>query len=328
MKLLTLSLVALAVLGCDKHTHGAGSHTHGANEKSAASGPATKKSTATAADHGSETALGALVIGGVSLEIAQLGKLAAEQDGAIAAKVTKSPQGTDWRKLKLYMWVESATGERLTAPSKAVVEQGRLHLHASLPKGAAAASRLVFRLRGDNQDVRQALQLPGAATKVTGEAGAADKPVKPTHRHAKTPHDGMVAPLEGGKGAAAGWLELKLHDDKGDLELWLAKDKAMTQPLDLPLSAQPAVKFVDHKGRVVQLAVRDKSENKDEDGKPNVRGAGTNYFIFPGASGADASWLMGKTFQSIVVVSVPTPTGEARAELLLRPHTHAPGEEH
>ena len=31
-----------------------------------------------------------------------------------------------------------------------------------------------------------------------------------------------------------GLLELKLHDDAGDLELWICKDGAMEEPLDFP----------------------------------------------------------------------------------------------
>ena len=71
------------------------------------------------------------------------------------------------------------------------------------------------------------------------------------------------------------------------------------------------------------LAKRNKAKNEDEDGTPNVRAGKTNYFIFPGETGEDASWLMGAAFKSRVRVSFPmdgkTFTSE---EFVLVPHGH------
>ena len=44
--------------------------------------------------------------------------------------------------------------------------------------------------------------------------------------------------------------------------------------------------FVDVKGKVVELRVRNATKNEDEDGTANVRAGKTNYFIFPGETGA------------------------------------------
>ena len=119
------------------------------------------------------------------------------------------------------------------------------------------------------------------------------------------------------------------YDDKGDLELWLAKDAAIAAPFDLPLAATVRVQFVDVGNRTVELRVRNATKNEDEAGVANVRDGRTNYFIFPGESGADAAWLVGAKFASIVKVTFDadgrTYTSE---EFMLVPHTHADGQGH
>jgi hypothetical protein len=58
-----------------------------------------------------------------------------------------------------------------------------------------------------------------------------------------------------------------------------------------------------------------------------MREGKTGYFIFPEATGADAKWLMGKTFQSVVVVTVEAGDQKLRSEeFVLKPHTHKPGD--
>jgi cobalamin biosynthesis Mg chelatase CobN len=139
----------------------------------------------------------------------------------------------------------------------------------------------------------------------------------PNHSHA-SPHDGIVVPIQGG------YVELKLHDDKGDLELWIAKDAEFKTPIDLPLSASPTVTFVDKDGKQLQLAVRNKHQNEDEDGKPNNRNGKTNYFIFPGNTGIDASWLKGKAFRAKVIVAFEQDGIQRTTKaFILSPHTHA-----
>lgn len=145
------------------------------------------------------------------------------------------------------------------------------------------------------------------------------------HDHAEHGmHDGVVAALEGGHG----YVELKLHDDLGDLELWLTTDEDGKTPLDLPLDATIKVSFAG-KGKIVELKVRDTEKNADEDGKANLRDGKTNYFIFPGRSGADASWLKGADFDDEVVVAIKAGSASyTTAKFELRPHTHAGGDDH
>jgi hypothetical protein len=173
--------------------------------------------------------------------------------------------------------------------------------------------RVVLRLRAEGGiDERASLPLDGHG-----------------HEHGATPHDGVVAYFQGPDGKLAGHLELKLHDDKGDLELWIAQDAAISKPFDLPLDAVIRVEFIDVGKRTVDLRVRNAEKNEDEDGAPNVRGARTNYFIFPGETGADAAWLMGATFSSVVRVTFQAEGQRyVSEEFMLVPHTHADGSKH
>lgn len=103
-----------------------------------------------------------------------------------------------------------------------------------------------------------------------------------------------------------GYLELKLHGDAGDLELWLyggfAMSNAVTKmaggaptPFDVPKETVVRVTFPSHPGKAVEMRVRNGDKNEDEAGTPNMRGGTrTNYFIFPGESGQDQSWLVGE----------------------------------
>ena len=143
-----------------------------------------------------------------------------------------------------------------------------------------------------------------------------------THAHTHGSHDGVVASFQGGP-ATSGHLELKLHDDKGDLELWLGQDDKLKTPFDLPLDATIEVAFTGKDARKVTLRPRNRSQNEDESGQPNIRNGKTNYFIFPSQPGEDASWLKGKEFKSRVVVRF-TRDGSVftTQEFTLAPHTH------
>lgn len=76
-------------------------------------------------------------------------------------------------------------------------------------------------------------------------------------------------------------------------------------------------------GRKVTLRPRNQTNNEDEDGNPNVRDGKTNCFIFPSQDGEDASWLMGKESQSIVIVRFSR-GGQSHVseEFVLKPHVH------
>ena len=140
------------------------------------------------------------------------------------------------------------------------------------------------------------------------------------------PHEGRVAPFADESGVRAGFVELKLHDDKGDLELWLARDEGVTKPFDLPLETAPKVSFPVER-KTVTLGVRNREKNEGEDGAPNNRGGQTNYFIFPGESGQDPRWLMGSTFHAPARVTFEANGRRFTSEeFLLVPHTHGAGE--
>ena len=142
------------------------------------------------------------------------------------------------------------------------------------------------------------------------------------HDHEHTPHSGVIAEFKDKSGTVKGFAELKLHDDKGDLELWLTGNKVGSISYDLPLDSTIKVTFP-KLGKKVQLQVRNKVKNEDEDGKGNIRSDKTNYFIFPGDTGADASYLLGKEFSSEAVITFSVNGKEyTTGSFTLEPHVH------
>ena len=142
------------------------------------------------------------------------------------------------------------------------------------------------------------------------------------HDHEHTPHDGVVAQLLDADGKAVGYTELKLHDDKGDLELWIAEDDSMRRPFALDLDLEVTVRFPGENKEVV-LRVRDTDSNEDEDGNVNVRDGKTHYFIYPTRDDEDASWLQGADFAATAQVLFSFSGGDfASEEFELVPHTH------
>lgn len=140
------------------------------------------------------------------------------------------------------------------------------------------------------------------------------------HIHANEgPHGGFFHPVFGPDGKQSATLEIKLHDDAGDLEVWLSQGGRDGAPLDLALDGVLKLDLPDLK-RSVELRVRDREKNAGEDGAPNVRNALTNYFIFPGKTGADPKWLMGADFAAKAQLTVP---GGLTSEIfVLKPHVH------
>jgi len=125
--------------------------------------------------------------------------------------------------------------------------------------------------------------------------------------------------------AIGGFLELKLHGDAGDLELWLYSGASLTQnafknaefkptPFDVPKETVVTITFPSHAGKQVKLAVRDMDKNPDEEGKENMRGGGTNYFIFPGETDQDPEWLKDEKWRGTAVVSFDGPAGKVECE--------------
>ncbi|MDE0740230.1 MAG: hypothetical protein OSB83_13585 [Planctomycetota bacterium] len=253
-------------------------------------------------DHGDKTDLGVLVLGGNKFRIVRLGKLIPGKEGAFEVL----PQGAssdDIARWNLYLWVEDEAGAQLSAPSKGNIEGARLHFHVTPRQSEKTPTKVVLRLRSEGKDTRAKLPLDGHG-----------------HEHNDGPHHGIPAKFAGDGG---GTLELKLHDDKGDLELWLYQDAEHSKPFDLPLAASVEIEFIDADGRKVSLRPRNTEKNEDEAGEPNVRDGGTNYFIYPSKEGEDASWLKGKAFQSIVIVRFSLDDKKsASEEFILKPHVH------
>jgi hypothetical protein len=264
------------------------------------------------ADHGAPTPLGALDLGAYHFELTARGRVVPGQELAITAKVTGGVSADAWRQLQVFAAVEADDGTPVSRPGRAIVEKGELHMHTSVLPAAGVPKRLVIRLREGEVDVRGRLDLPAAIVQEIASS-----------------HEGRVARLEDPAGLHLGYVEVKLHDDKGDLELWLVGTKG--GPLDVPLSTKLTLTFSAPQAKVITASPRDQTTNPDEDGKPNARTGATNYFIFPGDTGADATWLKGSDFKGLLTVSVPrdgvslaSPTFELRAHGLPG-HAHSPG---
>ena len=288
---LFLAMLSLVACSEEKTPAGGGSGEQAADTKDASS------------DHGEKTDLGTLTVAGNKFGIIRLGKLVPGKEGAFEVH----PEGAsadDLARWNLYLWVEDKDGIQLSAPSKGTREGSALHFHVTPRDSGSAPVRVVLRLRADGIDERAGLPLDGHG-----------------HEHKEGPHGGNPATFAGG--GTSGNLELKLHDDKGDLELWLFQDDVFSKPFDLPLAAGIEIEFIDVNGRKVSVGARNQKKNEDEEGNPNVRDGKTNYFIYPTTDGEDASWLKGKEFQSIVVVRFTRDgTAFVSEEFVVKPHVH------
>ena len=244
--------------------------------------------------HGAITSLGTIQVDGVGFAVARHGVCETGKEAAFVITCLSADSSP-----ALTLWVEDANGRQINTGAKSEATGDDLHFH-STPKGEPA--QLV--IKGEN----------GHTVRIDPHGAAG--PIR----------DGIAAPLIDVRGKVAGWIELKLHDDKGDLELWLSADGRMATPLDLPIDSTLSLSFKSHDNKLVQLRARNTAQNEDEDGKSNNRDGQTNYFIFPGDTGSDADWLMGQTFRGVVAVAF-TRNGEPLQTDLFRltPHTHAAG---
>jgi hypothetical protein len=129
------------------------------------------------------------------------------------------------------------------------------------------------------------------------------------------PSSGVLVELRNASGNPAGWAEVKLHGDAGDLELWLARDYRITSPLLVPVAVVAKLELAGP-GRALELRVRDAAANKDERGRVTVAEGRTHYLVYPGDTGADASWLKGEDFRSRARLTLEGLT----AEFDLKPH--------
>ena len=134
---------------------------------------------------------------------------------------------------------------------------------------------------------------------------------------------GFLFPVFDIDGKQTATVEIKLHDDAGDLEVWLKKGGYSGDPLLLPTATVLTLDFP-ALDRNVTLAVRDHERNEDESGNSTVVEAKTNYFVFPGETEVDATWLMGAEFAAKVELSF---TNATTGSFVLRPHIHREKEE-
>jgi len=256
-----------------------------------------------ASHHGAIVALGNVELGGEKFAVNRQGACETGVECAFAVTRLGSESTTG-----LYLWVEDPAGEQVSAPAQSDRSGDHWHFHVTPRTGAGKPAQVVVRLREGDRDERASL---------------------PLHHNVTPAHDGVAAPLLDTKGRVAGWLELKLHDDKGDLELWLTENGEGGGALDISLDATPVATFPGLDNRMVKLNVRNTTKNEDENGVANIRGGRTNYFIFPGGTGADASWLMGADFKSTVSVSLHGWAATlSTLPFVLVPHSHGPGGHH
>jgi len=136
------------------------------------------------------------------------------------------------------------------------------------------------------------------------------------------PNEGYLYPLYAEAGEQAGMVEIKLHDDAGDIEIWITRGAA-GEPWGLPLDTVASLDF-EALERSVSLAVREAESNEDEDGVSQIRDGLTHYFVFPGETDEDTAWLMGEEFAARAMLSFETEAdGLVRTEsFILRPHVH------
>ncbi len=243
--------------------------------------------------HGEPLSLGSVTVAGRTFAVTLLGEVKPGVECAFELDATAGLQAQD----NIYIWLETRGGDQVSPAAKSSTTASPLHFHAMANKDGEPAFRVVVRVRAEGVDERGSLPLDGHG-----------------HEHVEGQHHGLPATFKGGD--QSGHLELKLHDDKGDLELWLSKDAAGKQPFDLALDAVIEIEFVDKESRKVTLRVRNTDKNEDEDGNANIRNGKTNYFISPST---DAEWRKGKDFSSIVIVRFANCTSE---EFVLKPHTH------
>ena len=144
------------------------------------------------------------------------------------------------------------------------------------------------------------------------------------HVHANEgPNQGFLQPVFDSEGTQVGTAEVKLHDDAGDLEVWLTVGGYGGDPWRLGVETTLVLEFPDL-DRTVTLAVRDRIRNEDESGASTIVDGTTSYFVFPAETGEDASWLMGTEFAARAELRLEEST---TGPFILRPHVHRADDE-
>ena len=125
-----------------------------------------------------------------------------------------------------------------------------------------------------------------------------------------------------------GFAELKLHDDKGDIECFLTD---MGEPLDVPSFTVINLSFpnrTDAIPKIVELEPRNEDANEDEDGNPTMNPGPcfgkdgpaygmTSYFVFPGErEDEDSEWLKGLAWRDVVKLEMEVEEGAAKGTFM------------
>ena len=187
-------------------------------------------------------------------------------------------------------WIANPDGKKLCEPVKAEVHDNHCHMNV-MPLYPVKKAAFVLQV-GDEE----------AVVDVARGASPCNDGILSVFHAVDDPSTRM-------------FLELKLHGDAGDLELWLYKSageqtswqsstgKRDVRPFDVPKETKITIAFQSHEGKAVELAIRNGDQNEDEEGVANMREAGTNYFIFPGDSGQDPEWLKGEDWRGIAKIT-------------------------
>ena len=228
-------------------------------------------------EHAKIVGLGTVTVGGATFTI--------DRDGQVeAGKTTEfGVELVSGKGVPSAAWLANPDGEKVCEPVTAEAHDSHWHFNVE-PLDPVKKAKFILQVGGEEAAVDFAR---GAAPVNDGILSVLKAPATPEWR---------------------GFLELKLHGDAGDLELFLYEGFAVSnwkvqgkpKPLDVPASTVLKLTFPDgpHAGKQIDLAVRNNEQNEDEDGTPNMRATGTNYFIFPGESGQDPAFLVGETVTS------------------------------
>jgi len=138
------------------------------------------------------------------------------------------------------------------------------------------------------------------------------------------PHHGWMIKLYSPDGTHNAWAEVKLHDDKGDLEVWYTQLENLGEPLSLELDTLNACTFPVRELKT-DFFVRNRKKNEDEDGNPTILNGKTNYFIFPTRADQDPKPFLGESFASPATLTVGDPQAPRlqSPSFLLVPHVHS-----
>ena len=219
-------------------------------------------------------------LGLVSLEsLASAPNFAVHRTSAVVAgercvfgvELVSHSHGDGFAEAPTLAWLEDESGKRLAEAAPVTVGEDRWTLELC-PTGGTPHAFVV--------------EAGGAKGRVPLYAGAAPR------------HGGVLTAVVVAD-APCGFLEACLDGATGALEMYLTDlDHA---PLRVAQNAFFAVK-VPKFGRAVKLGLREPTENRDGSGTVTMVDGRTNYFVFPGTTGSDASWLTGLDWRASVEV--------------------------